>query len=89
MMTMQLLGPRFLHRASTCHSFKSNPASEPVYLAGAEMLAFTQHSLVKKRSRTVLCWAEAFKEKEEEKYFERIFIMAQRGMLRFDNNQQE
>jgi hypothetical protein len=43
----------------------------------------------KKRPRTALCWAQAFKEKEEEKHFEQVFILRPPGMPRIDKNHEE
>jgi hypothetical protein len=42
----------------------------------------------KKRPRTVLCWAKAFKDKkEEEENFERVLTIPQREMPCIDKNQ--
>jgi hypothetical protein len=44
----------------------------------------------KKRPRTVLCWAEAFKVWEEEKnHLERVLNMRQLGTAQIDNYQED
>jgi hypothetical protein len=53
------------------------------------MLSAAQHSPEKKRPRTTLCWAQAFKEKEETKHFERVLIMHQLRMPRIDKDHEE
>jgi len=56
---------------------------------GMEVPSSPQHSPQKKKPGTALYRAKAFKEKEEEKHFERGFTIHQPGIPGIDQNQEK